>query len=183
MEVATSLISSTYGKYSVPRGVGPKAKNINNVEAAQRKKQDDSIDKIDLSKGLSLERINSLLTTEIGKKVDRMLAEAGIDLGAAAGLDWSPEATAGRIFDMTTGLFEIWRSQHPEQSEEELTDSFENVIRTSVDKGASEAIAILGAGGIDDGVISVAKDTMSILHEKYDDFFLSLRSNLEKEAV
>ena len=134
------------------------------------------MDKDDLKTGLSLERIQDLLTTEIGKKVDEMMAAAGIDMTAAAGLDWSPEATAGRIFDMTTGLFGVWKDQHPDQSEEELVDSFEKVIRSSVDQGASEAMAIISAGGIGDDVLSVSEKTMSTLHERYDAFFEDLRS-------
>ena len=132
-------------------------------------------DKIDLSHGVSLEKIQSFLQTEIGKKVDQMMADAGVDFTAAAGLDWSPEATSARLFDMTTGLFGIWRDQHPKMSETELIDSFETVLRESVDKGADEAVAFIGAAGFGDETREVTDKTMSLLHEKYDTFFSELR--------
>ncbi len=181
MTNVASLINSAYqhkpktltGK---PRGVGADRK----TDMTGLKKATSRMDNVDLKSGLSLERIQSLLTTEIGKKVDGMMEAAGIDISAAAGLDWSPDATAGRIFDMTTGLFSVWKDQHSDMSEEELIDSFEKMIRTSVDKGASEAMAIISSSDVGNDKLSVSEKTMSVLHSKYDDFFAGLRSNPEE---
>ncbi len=182
MTTVTSLLNSTHRQNpsksadKAPGIVGARKTNMTGL-----KKASPGMDKVDLRSGFSLERIQSLLTTEIGKKVDEMMAAAGIDITAAAGLDWSPEATAGRIFDMTTGLFSVWKNQHADMSEDELVDSFEKVIRSSVDQGASEAMGILSASGVNDDALSVSEKTMSVLHSKYDDFFEGLRSKPEEE--
>ncbi len=182
MTTVTSLINSAYQQKTKvltgkPRTIGADRK----TDAVGYKKASSNMDKVDLKSGFSLERIQSLLTTEIGKKVDKMMADAGIDISTAAGLDWSPDATAGRIFNVTTGLFSVWKNQHQDMTEEELVNSFENVIRSSVDKGASQAMAILSASGVSDDVLSVSEKTMSVLHSKYDDFFDDLRPKSESE--
>ena len=180
MKIASSLIQNAYPQTlekPKPRaaepGKGPVAVPENKGEAVN------GFDRVDLKSGLEVEKIQQLLTTEIGKKVDKMMADAGIDLTAAAGLDWSPEATSERIFDMTTGLFGVWRDQHPDMSEEELIDSFEKVIRSSVDQGYEEASAIISAGGFNEQTAETTGKTMSLLHERYDTYFEELRSNLE----
>ncbi len=184
MRIASTLINSAY----------PQKTAVNDKKEAEKKgvpknpetkvaSEEKSIDKIDLRAGLSLERIQSLLTTEVGKRVEKMMAAAGIDITAAAGLDWSPEATAGRIFDWTTGLFGIWREQHPKMGEEELIDSFENVIRGSVDQGAQEAIALIEGSELGSDATSVAEETMTTLHSRYDDFFAGLRASLVEDTA
>jgi hypothetical protein len=137
------------------------------------------MDTVDLRTGMDIQKIQQILTTEIGKKVDKMMADAGIDITDAAGLDWSPEAVSGRIFDMTTGLFGVWRDQHSKMSENELIDSFEKVIRNSVDKGYMEASAVISANGLGEQSSEVGGRTMSLLHERYNTYFKDLRSNLQ----
>jgi len=140
-----------------------------------------SVDQVNLSTTFSIEEVNRLMESEIGKKVADMFKEAAIDPSSIADTDWSPEATAERIFQGTTGMFEIWREQHKDQSEAELIDSFEEVLRKSVDKGAEEAIGLIKARLFDneDSVVGTAMDTMSLVHKKFDDFFENLRANLE----
>lgn len=143
-----------------------------------------SVDKINLSVGMSIDDVNRLMMSEVGKKVEAMFEEAGIDPAAVAETDWSPEATAERIFRSTTGLFEIWKSQNKEMSEEELIDSFESVLRKSVDQGANEAIGLIEARGFEkeESVVSTARETVSLVHNKFDDYFESLRTGLEEAA-
>jgi len=147
------------------------------------KKKTDSVDKVSLSTGMSTRQIQELLTSEIGKKVEAMFKEAGIDPLEMAGIDWSPEAVAGRIFDGTTSLFEIWRDQHTDMNETELIDSFEKTIRKSVDQGAQEAAVLIGGLNADDSVTDTASKTMSILHQKYDSFFAKMRTDLADQTI
>jgi len=142
-----------------------------------------SIDTVDLKTGLSIQEIQSLLTTEIGKKLEAMFSRYGLDPLAMAGVDWSPEATAGRIFDMTTSLYEVWKEQHKGASDEELIDGFEKTIRKAVDQGASEAMEIISALDVDDSIKATAAETMSILHSRYDDFFSKLRAALPSQEA
>jgi len=143
-----------------------------------------SMDRVDLSKTLSVEDVNHLLVTEVGRKIEKMFEEAGIDPAAVADTDWSPAATAERIFRGTTGLFGIWKAQHKDMSEAELIDSFEQVLRSSVNQGAQEAIGLIEARQFEDeeNIVGTAKDTVSLVHQKFDDYFTSLRERLNGEG-
>ncbi|MBN2340243.1 MAG: DUF5610 domain-containing protein [Deltaproteobacteria bacterium] len=143
-----------------------------------------TIDKIDLSAGMSIDDVNRLLETAVGEKVKAMFEDAGIEPSTVANTDWSPEATAERIFRGTTGLFEIWKSQNKDMSEEELIDSFEQVLRNAVDRGASEAIGMIEARGFneEESVVSTARETISMVHEKFDNFFESMRNDLGEKS-
>ena len=182
MKIASSLVDAAY-RQKLDRLLPPQ-KEARRRDVGNGNHNKVSVeDRVSLSTGVSLERIQSLLQTEIGKKVDAMFRDAGIDAETTAGLDWSPEATSERIFDMTTGLFGVWREQHKEMSEAELIDSFENVIRTSVDKGADQAIALIGEAGFGEQTRDVTDKTMTRLHEKYDDYFAGLRESLNSSEA
>ena len=184
MKIASSLIRNAYPKTfekPTPRGAEAESRKPTALPG-KRTDAANGFDTVDLKSGLELEKIQQLLTTEIGKKVDKMMTDAGIDLSQAAGLDGSAEATSGRIFDMTTGLFGVWRDQHPDMSEEELIDSFEKVIRSSVDRGYEEASALIAASGFSEQTAEITGRTMSLLHERYDTYFEELRNNLGSQS-
>ena len=144
-----------------------------------------SVDKVNLSTKMSVADINRLLETEIGKKVKQLFDEANISPAAAADTDWSKEAVADRIFQGSTGMFDIWRRQHPKMSEKDLIDSFEKVLRTSVDKGASEAVGLISARSFEDedSLLKNAEDTIALVHQKFDNYFADLRENLSGEQT
>lgn len=138
-------------------------------------------EKVDLSKDSSKKFLQDALLSEIGKQVDTVLQNNGLDIRDAAGLDWSAEATSQRIFEGTTGLFGVWRGQHPEMSEKELIDSFEKTIRKAVDQGAGEAMSILVNAGFGNETKDTASETMAMVHDKFDAFFDELRQGLENQ--
>lgn len=140
-------------------------------------------DTLDLSTGLTLEKIQDLLKTKIGEKVAGLFEEAGIDPAHAAGVDFSPEATADRIVGFSTGLFDAFKAQNSDLGEDELIDKFESTIRGAVDKGAGEAFAIIGAT-LGEGALEIGHKTIDLVHEKYDDFFANLRGEgTEQQAA
>ena len=64
--------------------------------------------------------------------------------------------------------------------EKEMINSFEDVIRESMDQGAAEALGILNGKDLaDDDVVSVANRTMELVHERFDAFFEELRGGAE----
>lgn len=139
------------------------------------------MDRVDLTGEVSAEWIYEVLSNEIGKKVDAMLGEQGIEPLSMADLDLSPEATAGRIFDFTTAFYGMYRAQNEEMTEEEAIAGFEELMRGAVDKGAAQAMSILESYSLNgDPAVNAAKETMSILHGMYDDFFAELREGLAK---
>ena len=173
MKIDSSLIDNAYANKITKRP--PLSERKKEASGSSKTASQSGLDTIELSSGVSIEQIQSFLQTEIGKKIDAMMAGAGIDFSQAAGMDWSPEATSTRIFDMATGLFGIWRDQHPDMTEDELVDSFEKVIRTSVDQGANEAIALIDTAGFDEETKDISQKTISLLHEKLDTHFDDLR--------
>lgn len=134
---------------------------------------------IDISGEVQAKQLQDALLSEIGKKIDAVLGDAGVDLRDAAGMDWSAEATADRIFNFAAASFETFAERHDELTPEEQLDQFESLIRGAVDSGAQDAMAILVSAGYEDETRPLAERTMELVHEKFDDFFEDRRSKLE----
>jgi hypothetical protein len=150
-------------------------------KAAQGKQVAVSItrtDSVNISPESAMRLSNKLLETEVGKQLDAAFDKVGIDLKAGAGLDFSPEATSARIADFATGMFGIFRDQNPNLSEGELIDRFESTIRGAVDDGYAQAMKILGTMDLPDGAGDLGKQTIDLVHKRFDDFFADLRKNL-----
>jgi hypothetical protein len=180
MKIESSFIQNAYPQTNEIPKLKKADKDI--PSSSEKKNAANSMDPIELSTGMDIQKIQQILTTEIGKKVDKMISDAGIDITAAAGLDWSPEAVSGRIFDMTTSMFGIFRGQQSKMSEIELIDSFEKVLRNSVNQGYKEASAVIASNGLGEQASEIGSRTMELLHERYDAYFKYLRSTLESKA-
>ena len=137
-------------------------------------------DEVKVSADTSLRFSQDHLEREISKQLEEAFSEYGIDIDDAVCMDWSAEATAKRVFDLSTGLFEVWRAQHMEMNEEELTDHFEETIRDAIDQGYSQAVDILSSVELDDSVLETAVETISLLHKMLNEHFTDLRAQLEE---
>ena len=131
---------------------------------------------------LNAETLEASLATEHGQALDALFQEHGVDLRHAAGLDLSPEATSERIFGFASGMYAIWREQHPELSEAEALDEYESVIRGATEQGFEEAMGILEGMGLADQARDTAEETMSLLREKLDHFFDARRAGTASTA-
>ncbi|WP_407695782.1 DUF5610 domain-containing protein [Shewanella yunxiaonensis] len=72
-------------------------------------------------------------------------------------MDYSPEATAGRIVDFATQFFSVYQQQNPDKSAADQLSGFMDVIGSAIDNGFAEAWNILDKlnvlnGDIADGV-------------------------------
>ena len=143
----------------------------------------DGIDSFEASPELNLRITQDLLLSEVGKKLEAMFSEHGIELSDYKEVDMSADATAQRIFDFSTGMIEIYRQQNPDLSEEELVDQFEETIRGAVKQGYEEAVEILEGMGIWGVAQDNAEQTMSLLDEKFDEFFAELRGEGDEGPV
>ena len=137
-------------------------------------------DTLDLSTGLTLEKIQDLLKTSIGEKVAGLFAEAGVAPAEAAGVDFSPEATADRIVDFSAGLYDIFKDQNTHLSDADVIDKFEATLRKAVDQGAAEAFSLIGAT-LGEDALEVGHRTMDLVHARYDEFFSQLRGDNGKK--
>lgn len=72
----------------------------------------------------------------------------------AASQDNSPEGTAGRIVALSTGFFEAFAAQRPEDDPNQVLDDFLDVIGRGIAQGFAEARDILDGLGVLQGDIA-----------------------------
>ena len=119
----------------------------------------------------AIERINELLSPTLGPDA----------IQAKMSEDNSPEATAERIVSLSTGFYDAYTAQRPDDNPEEVAKDFINLIRGGFEKGFSEAQEILQglkvfSGDIEAGVMK----TFELVNKGYDDF---LASKLNPEQI
>lgn len=92
--------------------------------------------------------------------------------GAFSPLDFSPEATAQRIFSFSISLFSVYEAQNSDESAETVLANFEQLVRDAIDEGFGEARNILGElGNLDAQTADFVDRTYSILDRLLDEFF------------
>lgn len=112
----------------------------------------------------AIERINELLSPTLG-------ADA---IQAKMGDDNSPEATAERILSLSTGFFDAYAAQHPDDAPDQVAKDFVELIRGGFEKGFNEAKDILQGlkvfgGDIESGIMK----TYELVSKGYDEFLAS----------
>ena len=112
----------------------------------------------------AIERINELLAPTLG-------ADA---IQARMSEDNSPEATAGRILALSTGFFDAYVAQRPNDDPDQVAKDFIELIRSGFEKGFNEAKEILQglkvfSGDIESGVMK----TYELVSKGYDEFLAS----------
>ncbi|MDR2209324.1 MAG: DUF5610 domain-containing protein [Azoarcus sp.] len=114
----------------------------------------------------AIDRINEVLAPELGANA--------IQNAVSAGIDTSPEATAGRILAGSTAFFEGYAAQHPGKDREQLATDFVALIRGGFEKGFNEAKHILAGLGVLKGDIADGiQRTYDLVQKGYDDFLTS----------
>lgn len=121
----------------------------------------------------AIERINELLSPTLGPDA----------IQAKMSEDNSPEATAERILSLSTGFYDAYAAQRPDDNPEEVAKDFVNLIRGGFEKGFSEAQEILQglkvfSGDIETGIMK----TFELVNKGYDDFLASKLNPEQKTA-
>lgn len=89
----------------------------------------------------------------------------------AAGQDNSPEATASRIVQLSTGFFEAYKKQNPGQDEETSLKNFMQTIKGGFEQGFKEASNILsGLKVLNGDIASNVQKTYELVQKGYADF-------------
>lgn len=119
----------------------------------------------------AIERINELLSPTLGPDA----------IQAKMSEDNSPEATAGRILSLSTGFFDTYAAQRPDDDPDQVAKDFVNLIRGGFEKGFGEAQEILQglkvfSGEIESGVMK----TFELVSKGYDEFLASKLSTGQK---
>lgn len=97
----------------------------------------------------TITKLNDMLAPELGGNaisMDKLAEQGGMEY-------WSPENTANRIVQGTTGFFEAFKTANPKLEGEELLDKFLSVIGGGIEKGYQDAAGILDGFGVFDGSI------------------------------
>ena len=119
----------------------------------------------------AIERINELLSPTLGPDA----------IQAKMSEDNSAEATAERILSLSTGFFDAYAAQRPDDDPDQVAKDFVNLIRGGFEKGFGEAKEILEglkvfSGDIESGVMK----TYELVSKGYDDFLSSKLSTSPK---
>jgi len=119
----------------------------------------------------AIERINELLSPTLGPDA----------IQAKMSEDNSPEATAGRILSLSTGFFDAYAAQRPDDDPDQVAKDFVDLIRGGFEKGFGEAQEILQglkvfSGDIESGVMK----TFELVNNGYDEFLASKLSSGQK---
>lgn len=111
----------------------------------------------------AIDHLNAVLAPQLG--------DNAIQRAAAAGIDVSPEATAGRIVSMSTAFFGAYRELHPELDLESALDAFTQLIGSGIDRGFAEARDVLDGLGVLNGDIATGvEQTYALVQQGLKDF-------------
>lgn len=109
----------------------------------------------------AIDKLNEILEPEFGANA----------IQHAASQDNSPEATAARIVSLSTGFFEAYKAQHPDEDPSALLDKFMSLIRGGFEQGYAEASDILTGLGVLEGDIAAGIErTHALVLQGYADF-------------
>lgn len=119
----------------------------------------------------------------INKELSQELGDNAIERGYESGLDVTPEATAKRIVDFSTGLFELYKQNNPDLEPQEQVDRFLEVIGGGIDTGFGEARDILDGLGVLEGEIETNVDrTYELVQQGLEEFRARIEALINPKA-
>lgn len=123
----------------------------------------------------AIDKLNELLAPDLGENAIQ---------NAAANQDNSPEATAGRIVSISTGMFELYAKQHPDEDKDQLAAKFVDLIRGGFEKGFKEASDVLqGLGVLNGDVQSGIQKTYELVQKGFNDFLEKQQTKTESNTA
>ena len=123
----------------------------------------------------AIDKLNELLVPDLGENAIQ---------NAAANQDNSPEATAGRIVSISTGMFELYAKQHPDEDKDQLATKFVDLIRGGFEKGFKEASDVLqGLGVLNGDVQSGIQKTYELVQKGFNDFLEKQQTKTESDTA
>lgn len=132
-------------------------------------------DVLQLSNAIDTDYAQKVLKNSLAERLDKAFAEAGVDIDTKqlleSGLDTSPEATAKRIVDFSTGFLAAFKSNNKGIKDTDQVDKFTALIKDAVKKGFEDAGQILkGIGEISGEVQGGIDQTFDLAMKGIDDF-------------
>lgn len=109
----------------------------------------------------AIDRLNEVLAPEFGENA----------IQNAASQDNSAEGTAARIVALSTGFFEAYKAQHPDEDPAAQLEKFMDLIRGGFEQGYADASGILqGLGVLEGDIASGIERTHELVLKGYADF-------------
>lgn len=132
----------------------------------------------------TIENLNEALAPEFGPNALPALDSPGaLGPAEASALDVSPEATAGRIVSLSTGLFELYQGSNPDKDFATALEDFTELIRGAIDQGFAEARKILDGLGVLQGDIAGNIDrTYELVQQGLQDFIDRMNGEADDET-
>ena len=112
----------------------------------------------------------------INAELEPFLGPDALNASMAAGVDHSPEGTAGRILSMSTAFFDTYAEKYKDKDPETVARDFVNLIRGGFERGfgeASDILSGLGVMGQDSPIEQGINKTYALVMQGYDDFLAS----------
>lgn len=120
-------------------------------------------------KGMQVLYEQAIISLNIELQVEH--GDEAIQKAYEQGIDFSPEATAKRIVGFATSFLDSFRANHQDLSEDESLTEYMTLISGAIDKGFNEAIDILSALSVYDGMIKQnAEQTYQLVQEGLTNF-------------
>lgn len=118
--------------------------------------------------------------TAAGQRAAPAQSAAPVDQAASGGVDYSPEATAQRIFQFATGFFDAFKQQHTDMGGEDAVNHFLDVIKSGIEQGFKEAREVLKGLGVLQGDIAGNIDkTYELIQTKLGDWQKQMLDSLK----
>lgn len=140
-------------------------------------------DVLELSGAIDNDYAQKVLKSSLAERLDKAFAEAGVEIDTQqlleSGLDTSPEATAKRIVDFSTGFFAAFKNNNKSIKDTDQVDKFAALIKDAVEKGFDDAGQILkGIGELSGEVQGGIDKTFDLVMKGIDDF-----ADQQKQAI
>lgn len=145
-------------------------------------------DTLELGGTIDNDYAQKVLKNSLAERLDQAFAEVGVEMDTKelleSGLDTSPEATAKRIVDFSTGFFSAFKGNNKDLKDQEQVDSFTTMIKEAVEKGFEDAGQILkGIGELSQEVQGGIDKTYSLVMKGIDDFAEKEKQSLAEQQV
>jgi len=138
-----------------------------------------SADRVEVSSEAKQKLADEVFSNEVAKKVAEQFSGVGQPIGNDGPTDFSPEAAAGRIARIATGLFEAWQADRPEGAGTQGLASFEEKVFAGARKGFRETLDRLQEAGADEDTLSRFRDSVRSLSTKLELVFRDYRDDAD----
>jgi len=108
----------------------------------------------------AIDNLNERLGSEPGPKLD----QEAIQKAAVSDIDFSPQGTADRIVELSTGFYDSFKMQHSGEDEPAVLQKFLDTIGKGIDQGFSDSRNTLaGLDVLDGDVARTIDETYSLV--------------------